>query len=507
MCLLANGGVYGRSRAAGHRLISNLKHIFLTRTGFFAWFFVFYAIAGFATLSQYGVHYDEITQRTIGIENARFLTGRATHADLQKHRFFGPLFETPAYLAEQVIYDSSMKGKILLRRSLLFALFLLALWCFYKLTKLLFQTQNVALLCTTLFACWPRLWAEAHYNSKDVFFLSLCIFTFYALFFFNEKKWWMVFVLAGLSISVRIAGLFLLLSVLVFYGFKPNQQKKSKVLLCGIGISILSCYLVFPALWLHPFEGFRDLLFYGASNPWPSGSTLAGFHFEPGQISGWYTPLWMALTLPLLHQLLFLVGLGILLKQKPNYRQLSFIALFAVPLIYILISAPTLYNAWRHNLYLFFPFMLIAGSSLDFLFKKVQAASIPFFSVVFPLAFLLGQQKHDFIYFNVLKNAWPPGSFTLDYWGISTGRALKQLDKQSPEGGKIYCFTEIVDLNRNLNPSFSKAWISVKTPDSADYALVLNREGRLEKLQGKAIATEKYGNDTVWVLYQCRNSR
>lgn len=486
---------------------NKLKHIFLKRTGFFTWFFLFYAVFGFATLHRYGVHYDEITQRTIGIENARFISGRAADADVQKHRFFGPLFETPAYLAEQLIYESSTHSKIVLRRALLFAVFLGALWCFYRLAGVFFRSGLAVFLCTTMFACWPRLWAEAHYNSKDVLFLSLCIYTFYALYLGNNKKWWLIFVLAGLAISVRISGLFLLLSVIGYYAFKPEQQGKMRIVLFGVLISLLSCYLVFPALWLHPFVGFRDLLFYGANNPWPSGSTLAGIHFAPGQIPGWYTPLWMVFTLPVLYLLLFLAGFGHMLFKSFSFMFLPVLLLFAVPIIYMLAAQPTLYNAWRHNLYLYFPFIICCGHCIDVLCGIFKPAPIAAATVVIPVLMLLVSQRHDYVYFNVLKSLWPSGGFTLDYWGISTQNALKKLNRIAPKGGKIYCFTEIVDLNRNLNPHLTSGWTSVKSADSADFALVLNREGRIDGVAGLPVAADIYCGDTLWVLYRRRSSR
>jgi hypothetical protein len=94
-------------------LIKAIKHIFnIQGTGFFTWFFVLYAILGYATLQRYGVHYDELTQRSIGIENARYIAGWGKYEDVTQHKYFGPLFETPAYLLEQLVFTSSMQTKL-----------------------------------------------------------------------------------------------------------------------------------------------------------------------------------------------------------------------------------------------------------------------------------------------------------------------------------------------------------------------------------------------------------
>jgi hypothetical protein len=322
----------------------------------------------------------------------------------------------------------------------------------------------------------------------------------------GKHKWWIVFMLLGLAMSVRIAGLFLLPVVVVFYAMKP-EKSKWVILISGILIAFFTCYLVFPALWKHPFHGFRDLLFYGASNPWPSGSTLAGFRFEPGQIPGWYTPVWMFFTLPILYLLLFLAGLLVAIIKKQVLRLMPLLLLFFIPMCYMLATGPTLYNAWRHSLYLFFPIMIIAGTAIDAAVSKWKLTAAGVMAVLFPAAFLVSQSKFDYVYFNAFKSAFSPGNFTLDYWGISTRQALHRLNQHQPNGGKIYCFTEIVDLNRNLNPELTNRWKTVKTPDSADFILELNREGRFNSFHGLLLDADLYQNDTVWALYQCRRFR
>mgnify|MGYP003336727036 CR=1 FL=1 len=50
------------------------------------------------TLDDFGVHLDEMTQRTIGMENNRFLSGRVGFDKVEEHKFFGPIWESVSYL-------------------------------------------------------------------------------------------------------------------------------------------------------------------------------------------------------------------------------------------------------------------------------------------------------------------------------------------------------------------------------------------------------------------------
>ena len=95
----------------------------MERTGPWVWFFLFYAVWGFFTLDDFGVHLDEITQRTIGMENNRFLSGRVGFEKVEQHKFFGPVWESVSYLAEQVVFTQPMRVKLLLRRALLWSFF------------------------------------------------------------------------------------------------------------------------------------------------------------------------------------------------------------------------------------------------------------------------------------------------------------------------------------------------------------------------------------------------
>ena len=72
-------------------MITRWKNSILERTGPWVWFFLFYAVWGFFTLDDFGVHLDEITQRTIGMENNRFLSGRVGFDKVEQHKFFGSM--------------------------------------------------------------------------------------------------------------------------------------------------------------------------------------------------------------------------------------------------------------------------------------------------------------------------------------------------------------------------------------------------------------------------------
>ncbi|MFM7764403.1 MAG: hypothetical protein ACKO6I_01980 [Sphingomonadales bacterium] len=113
--------------------------------------------------------------------------------------------------------------------------------------------------------------------------------------------------------------------------------------------------------------------------------------------------------------------------------------------------------------------------------------------------------KHDYVYFNSLKNIWKPGSFSMDYWGISTHKALEKCHVDSGTK-KVYAFTETVWLNKYiLADNVSRNIQYVSTADSADFVLVLNREGKLDSYNLPVFVTDIYQGDTLWKVYDRRS--
>ncbi|MFN5415351.1 MAG: hypothetical protein ACK5BM_09100, partial [Bacteroidota bacterium] len=176
-------------------MIKRWKNSILERTGPWVWFFLFYAVWGFFTLDDFGVHLDEMTQRTIGMENNRFLSGRVEFDKVEQHKFFGPIWESVSYLAEQVVFTEPLRTKLLLRRALLWGFFVFGLWRLYLMglrnngwgmigwgmvekeggMGSLSRLRWAAMLPVLMVGLWPRMFAEAHYNTKDALFFVLVL--------------------------------------------------------------------------------------------------------------------------------------------------------------------------------------------------------------------------------------------------------------------------------------------------------------------------------------------
>ena len=332
---------------------------------------VLYAAWGFYTLPDFGVHLDELTQRTIGMENNRFLSGRVGFDKVNEHGLFGPIWESFCYLAEQIYFPGTMRFKILLHRALLWSVFMLAMVSLYRFAqrkiaqfeftafpKWLPQAHAkdiVALLPVAFILLWPRIFADAHYNSKDVLFLAFQVWVLIGLDkiwvasvrteqssvsgghfavgkgnateiisgaavgenatknthqnialqpsnakIFWQKTWpWL---LLGISCSIRFSGFMIagFAALVSFIQWRNNGWKwQIKQLLFAVFTTVVGYVAFYPYLWFTGISGFAHIWQFVSQNPWPHATLVDGqWVNQPLSPQPWnYLLIWIQYTL------------------------------------------------------------------------------------------------------------------------------------------------------------------------------------------------------------------
>ncbi|MFM1791922.1 MAG: hypothetical protein RLZZ252_276, partial [Bacteroidota bacterium] len=312
-------------------------------------FFAMYGAWGFITLGDFGVGLDELTQRAIGMENNRFLSGRVGFDKVQEHGLFGPIWESLCYLAEQIYFPGSMRFKLLLHRGMLWSLFLASCWSlyrwFYRRNSIWMERGSAhhywtSLLPVALLMTWPRLFADAHHNSKDVLFLSLMIWVWIGLDAMWQgkhtqrwsliKRWSLIWpwILLGIASTIRLSGLLVfgcavLISALQWVGngklfsAKSDEDesetegprewasrgwasrgwanlRRAGLRWIGLGranlgwaefrnriiipmvLFALGYVATYPYLWVKGWTGFVEILQFGTQNPWKHPTLFFG---------------------------------------------------------------------------------------------------------------------------------------------------------------------------------------------------------------------------------------
>lgn len=515
------------------------KNSILERTGPWAWFFLLYAVWGFFTLDDFGVHLDEMTQRTIGMENNRFLSGRVGFDKVEQHKFFGPIWESVSYLAEQVVFNEPLRTKLLLRRALLWSFFVFGLWRLYLMglrnngwgmigwgmvekeggMGSLSRMRLGAMLPVLMVALWPRMFAEAHYNTKDALFFVLVLLVVDGLervWSRGMKRWdwgWFgVMGLLGVATTIRMGGVFVLGLAMVWPLAKAvkhsseNLWTLSRWLLWGVLAFAVGYIGSYPYLWFAGFDGLKQVLGFVFENPWPHGALFFG-SMEP---SRWYLPGWMITTLsglilvPLLFggSLLMMESLGA--KRRFAFNTVNFLlCLLLLYLGFVMVKKPVMYDAWRHSLFLLLPVVVLSARGWVTLWFSALHSSLKrkaltfltgigliqgvFFVVPDPFVYLqnatytqmnrtdLGYESGQ-TYFNGLgKQLIQRYPMQIDYWHQTNYQALEWVGKQLPADGSALVIGkgESLMLNAMLLPSALQMKIHTVTPEFLDSTVTL----------------------------------
>ena len=515
------------------------KNSILERTGPWAWFFLLYAVWGFFTLDDFGVHLDEMTQRTIGMENNRFLSGRVGFDKVEQHKFFGPIWESVSYLAEQVVFTEPLRTKLLLRRALLWSFFVFGLWRLYLMglrnngwgmigwgmvekeggMGSLSRMRLGAMLPVLMVALWPRMFAEAHYNTKDALFFVLVLLVVDGLervWSRGLKRWdwgWFgVMGLLGVATTIRMGGVFVLGLAMVWPLAKAvkhsseNLWTLSRWLLWGVLAFAVGYIGSYPYLWFAGFDGLKQVLGFVFENPWPHGALFFG-SIEP---SRWYLPGWMITTLSGLILVPLLFGGSLLLietlhgKRRFAFNTVNFLlCLLLLYLGFVMLKKPVMYDAWRHSLFLLLPVVVLSARgwvtlwfwALNSSFKRKALTFLTgigliqglFFVVPDPFVYLqnatytqmnrtdLGYESGQ-TYFNGLgKQLIKRYPMQIDYWHQTNYQALEWVGKQLPADASALVIGkgESLMLNAMLLPSVLQMKIHTVTPEFLDSTVTL----------------------------------
>ena len=499
----------------------------MERTGPWVWFFLFYAVWGFFTLDDYGVHLDEITQRTIGMENNRFLSGRVGFDKVEEHKFFGPIWESMSYLAEQVVFTEPMRTKLLLRRALLWSFFVFGLWRLYLLGLrnngwgMLRQLRWGAMLPVLMVALWPRMFAEAHYNTKDALFFVLVLLVVDGLdrVWRREKQrwdwgWFGVMGLLGVATTIRMGGVFVLGWAMLWPLFRSFKEKQAldwdliRWMIWG-GVAFVVGYVgSYPYLWFTGLSGIQEVIGFAFNNPWQNGALFFG-SMGP---SRWYLLGWMVTTLSGLILLPLMMGAVVSLIQMVKGRiafalsTANFLLLILLSyIVFTFVKMPVMYDAWRHSLFLLLPVAVLSARAWSGIYEQLLAKprllQLWIFGTLYALvgqvvgvfcpdvfAFLSKEenqaQNKTEVYLGSAQTHFNDlGSklierypMQIDYWHQTNYQALQWVVTQLPSDGSAFVIGkgESLTLNALLLPHSLERRIHCITPEFLDMGFSLD---------------------------------
>jgi len=317
----------------------------------------------------------------------------------------------------------------------------------------------------------PRFFAQGHYNNKDMVLLSLTLILLWLTWLLIEKPAAgraLLFALAGaVAANTKIIGVFLygfcaLAALTALLQRKQNDRQIWPAALIAAFGFLLFYFLLTPAAWSNPagylaytvqnavafsrwdnFVLFRGAVFSLAAVPLPR-------YYLPYMILV-TTPLWL-LALMAIGQLFALADLAGIrkrpLSQPAKWMLIACTLLWIVPLAFVIIARPTLYNGWRHFYFLAAPLLCLAvygfKRSVGILKRfrrpafRYAAAGVLAAAMAVTGAGMARSHPSQYTYYNALLSGRDlPQYMELDYWNVSALPTVRQLLNDTDAGVAI----------------------------------------------------------------------
>ncbi|MDB4978764.1 MAG: glycosyltransferase family 39 protein [Candidatus Peribacteria bacterium] len=521
MLAVARSGIFlHTSRQAAlfflcHNMFNASLISFLRRPAIEQWlvpgFFVLVFAIGVFSFRQFGVATDEGTMDSLGRDTYNYVFHGAEWPTNPAWRYHGTAVELPLQIAQNIAAPADDQRttykRVFTQHFFTFLLSFAGLVTLYFLARKHFGSREWALLTCVLLFLSPRFFAQSFYNSRDIPELVFFTLSMLTLLWLSERRTYKSAVIHGvataLALAVRMPALIILVLTTLYLGLDALEQwlaekktgmQRSAILFAVYLLTVAVATTIFwPFLWTHTathfLEAYRFMSSLGANMSF-MGHTYTSTPWQ-------YVPVWIFLTVPPLYSVFFLAGIVSLsvsgMRHGKNMlparkNELLFAAWFFLPIISIVVTKAGIYNEWRHVLFIYPAFLLMAVGGIRHLsawiekhhaYKTAEVMSIALALQLLLTGFwMIRNHPLEFAYFSLPKSmveTFTPGR--VDYWGLSYREAVKYLMDHNTGIMSVYSPENIAYQNAyNIYPDSLKRMMRVPTADEAMFVVVSSPE-------------------------------
>jgi len=239
------------------------------------------------------------------------------------------------------------------------------------------------------------------------------------------------------------AGIFIL-----FYAWFKCRSKLLPTAISYLGIGSFILYISRPEFWKNPLSALYKSFSKSSSFTWNGLALFNGDYFHPKELPFHYIPTMVGIQLTLPALVLIILGLIVYFIYKKEYQLdttlfLIFLIWFGVPFLAILLVKPSLYDNFRHFLFIIPPLFLFSGLGIKFIRSKINSKTLAgVIALVILLPGILGiinLHPFQYIYYNELVGgvSGADRNFLTDYWYTSYRDSILYLNSVAEPNATI----------------------------------------------------------------------
>ena len=307
---------------------------------------------------------------------------------------------------------------------------------------------------TIFMSTQPILWEHAFVNPKDPPFLVLFIVTLELGFRMADrlanpqsgetrvqtlKAILPSAIILGLTTNIRVLGPLAAVLAGIYFLTLRKPARIWWYIPYGV-IAYVTMVITWPYLWEAPIGNFIKVVRFMADNPTTLNVFFFGDIYNADALPRRYLPTMMLITLT--EPVWIMASLGFILAAIKSVRQriqwrtlLPVLGWLGIPMLYVLLRQPPMYDGFRHFLFITPPLFVFAGIALDSTFEKLSQPWLKTLLILLILSpgLLANIQLHpyQYTYYNQFVGGLERASkrYETDYWLTCYKESVEELDR------------------------------------------------------------------------------
>lgn len=340
-----------------------------------------------------------------------------------------------------------------------FLTFQLGIYLFYRFAAK-WMNQTSALAASAFFAWQPLLWGHAFINPKDipflVFFIGSMCFGFEVvddLAQNGKAKFIRIFIAAfflGIATSIRVLGPLAALLTGLYALSQLNKIKFVELIkhfvIYGV-LTLLIAFIVWPYLWTNPLQKFIEVFGFMSDNPTQLTVLFMGQQYQAGELPRRYLPTLLGYTLTEPVWFLFTIGLATGFWKSNNKQRIALALIllwFVIPMAYVILRKPAMYDGFRHFLFILPPVFIFSGVAFEKLAELIKGNLAKIVLVTTILAFGVAPSiqlhPYEYAYYNSFSGGMDGvfRQYETEYWLTCYKEAIESFNEQAPPNAAIF---------------------------------------------------------------------